>query len=476
MRLPDWVQLRAGTAASTVAIEAPDATLTYAELATRVGAAAAAIRDSGVLPGDRVAILGEANAAFAVAVHAVGRAGGVLVPLNARLTAGERAWQLEDCDAKLLMSEDAIASTVPRLGLDDALWATDERVDGHAVEAETPCFVIYSSGTTGRPKAVVLTHGNVYWSAVGSAENLGVGAEDRWLACMPLFHVGGLSILLRSAIYGTTAVIQQRFEPHEVARALQDEGITLLSVVPTMLSRLLDLPDFRASDLRAILVGGGAASSELLTRARARGLPVLATFGLSEAASQVTTQHLRAAPVEGSSGSPMAPTTLRVEVAGRRAEVGEVGDLLVRGPTVMAGYLGRDQETQEALRGGWLRTGDFGYLEQTDELHIVDRREDLIVSGGENVYPAEVEQALDTHPAVQECAVIGVTDAELGQLVMAVVVSSGEPPSFEELDAHVRGSLAGYKAPRRYEFTEAPLPRSALGKLLRREVRAGLEG
>ncbi len=476
MRLPDWVALRGSTHASATAIEVADATLTYMELDDHASAAAAVIRDTGVRAGDRVAILGESSAAFAVAVHAVARAGGVLVPINARLTAEERAWQLDDCDARLLLTDAEGLSNVPELPLGESLWSGDERLERGVVDSEQPFCLVYSSGTTGRPKAAALTFGNVYWSAVGSAEHLGVTPEDRWLACMPLYHVGGLSIVVRSAIYGTAAVIHPRFEPTEVERTLREERISLLSVVPTMLSRLLELPDLPAPYLRAVLVGGGAASPELLARARRRGLPVLTTFGLSEASSQVATQRLDAPTVEGSSGTPMATTTLRVDIDGRRAEIGEVGDLLARGSTVMAGCFGREDETRKVLKDGWLRSGDYGYLDASGELHVVDRRDDLIVSGGENVYPAEVERALEAHPGVEECAVIGLPDDDLGQRVVAVVVPVRDVPSPDELDAHVRASVAGYKVPRRYEFTKRPLPRTELGKLLRREVRATLEG
>jgi O-succinylbenzoic acid--CoA ligase len=486
--LPDWVSLRARTDPEVVAIETPDATLTYAALELSVGAAAGALRASGVSPGDRVAILGEPSAAFAVAVHAVTRAGAALVPLNTRLTAAELAWQLEASEATLLLADrPAVASAPVQLALDASLWSGKERVEAPAPPAgfddDEPFCLIFSSGTTGRPKAIVLTHGNVYWSAVGSAENLGVAPEDRWLACMPLFHVGGLSIIARSVIYGTTAVIQPQFDPSAVARALHEERISLLSVVPTMLRRLLELTALEAPALRAVLVGGGAASPALLARARERGLPVLATFGLSEAASQVTTQRLRRSPAMGSSGTSMTPTTLRVDIDGRRALPNEVGDLLVRGPTVMAGYselaTGRETDTRDALRQGWLHTGDSGFLDGAGELHVVDRRDDLIVTGGENVYPAEVEQALEAHPAVKECAVVGLPDADLGQRVAAIIVPAARAPSTNELDAHVRSTLAGYKVPRHYEFRDEPLPRNVLGKLQRRalgdEVKASLE-
>ncbi|MDA0366671.1 MAG: AMP-binding protein, partial [Chloroflexi bacterium] len=277
--LPDWVALRARTHGDHVAVEAPDATLTYAALDERVGAAAAALQAHGLGAGEPLAVLISASAGFAVAAHAVPRAGGVLMPLNARLTATELAWQLTDAGARFVVADEAsrvaaeaAARAAGGVTVIEAETLVGEPTDplrssrvkgaaqpeprppvhsgrpeserapapGIAIDPSRAHSVIYTSGTTGRPKGAVLTHGNFHWSAVGSALNLGVEPADRWLACMPLFHVGGLSILLRSAIYGTTAVVHERFDEARANRALREEGITLLSVVATMLARMLD--------------------------------------------------------------------------------------------------------------------------------------------------------------------------------------------------------------------------------------------
>jgi len=491
--LPDWVALRARTHAGRTALEAPDAMLGYAALDAAVADAATGLRERGMIRGEPVAYLHEASARFAVLAHAIARAGGVGMPLNARLTPAEMAWQLRDAGARRVVadapSRAAAQAAARHAGTEvvaaEELWGSSARGEeaerdpaAGGVDPATPHSVIYTSGTTGRPKGAVLTHGNFYWSAVGSALNLGVRADDRWLACMPLFHVGGLSTLLRSAIYGTTAVIHPRFDEQAVNRALREDGITLLSVVAAMLQRMFAAEASPCpASLRAVLLGGGPAPRPLLEAARDRGVPVLQTYGLTEAASQVTTL----APEEalrrlGSAGLPLAGTTLRVERDGQRAGAGEVGEILVAGPTVTPGYLGHSDATAEALREGWLHTGDLGFVDEDGSLTVVDRRDDLIVTGGENVYPAEVEEALLAHGGVVECAVVGLADAEWGQRVTAVVVARpGRGVSAALLDGFLRGRLAGYKLPRTYDLREEPLPRTASGKVQRHLLREALE-
>jgi len=488
--IPDWVARRASTHADHAALETPAGDLvSYAELDGRVGHAAAALVALGAEVGRPIALLAGAGLDFAVLAHAIPRSGAVLMPLNSRLTSDELAYQLGDAGARLLLTDGvhleqaraAAASGVRVVAIEDELPEGPAVLEGaESLDEATVHSLIYTSGTTGSPKGALLTHGNFYWSAVASGENLSVEVADRWLACMPLFHVGGLSILLRSAIYGTTAVIHDGFDEVRVNQAIRDEGITLLSVVAVMLRRMLDADDqvFPPS-MRAVLVGGGPVSAELLERARDRGLPVLPTYGLTEAASQVATLSAADALRKlGSAGLPLPGTTIRIDSEGRAAEPGEIGEILVAGPTVTPGYLGRPEATAEALRDGWLYSGDLGYLDDEGYLTIADRRDDLIVTGGENVYPAEVEAALTAHPAVLEAAVVGLADERWGYLVTAVVVLEGSEvaPTAEEMMEQLRATLAGYKVPRRIEFSSEVLPRTASGKLQRHLVRAVLDG
>jgi O-succinylbenzoic acid--CoA ligase len=294
--------------------------------------------------------------------------------------------------------------------------------------------VIYTSGTTGRPKPVSLSHGNHLASAVASAAVLGVRPDDRWLSPLPVFHVGGLAVLLRSAVYGTTAVLRDRF----------DAGITLASLVPTQLARLRDAGFEPQPGLRAILLGGGPAPRPLVEWALERGLPVRLTYGMTEASSQIATAEPAAR-----AATPLPGVELRVED----------GEILARGPMVSTGALAPD---------GWLHTGDLGRLDAEGRLTVEGRLKNLIVTGGENVAAEEVERVLLDHPAVADVAVIGMPDPEWGEAVTAFVVLTGEATT-EELLAHCREHLAAYKVPKRIEQVPG-LPRNAAGKLLRDEL------
>ncbi|MDA0271054.1 MAG: o-succinylbenzoate--CoA ligase [Chloroflexi bacterium] len=483
----DWVAFRAETHRDHLAIECGDERLNYADLDARVGRTAGALRALGVAEDEPLPVLAGNGVPIAVFAHAIPRAGALFMPLNARLSAGEIAYQLQDARVRFLIATpeylDAAraaaegAPGVQVLDATDARWEAGAYLAGPAsVDPDTGHSVIYTSGTTGRPKGAVLTHGNFAWSAVASAANLGVQPDDRWLACMPLFHVGGLSILLRAAIYGTTAVIHDRFDEVRVNRALREERVTLLSVVAVMLQRMYEVdPLPYPRTLRAVLLGGGPAPRPLLEASRSRGVPVLQTYGLTETASQVATlAEADALRKLGSAGLPLPSATVRIEIDGRIAEPGEIGEIVVAGPTVCAGYLHRPDATAAAIRDGRLHTGDLGYVDTEGYLYIADRRDDLIVSGGENVYPAEVESALLEHPGVAECAVVGVPDERWGHRVVAVIVASAPEVTAEALEAHLRGRVAGYKVPRAFEFSVEPLPRTASGKLQRHLVRQAL--
>ena len=323
--------------------------------------------------------------------------------------------------------------------------------------------IIYTSGTTGLPKGAMLTYGNHWWNAVGSGLNLGGHGGDVWLAAVPLFHVSGLSIVMRGLIHGFTVLLHERFDPVSVNRAIDDEGVTLLSVVSTMLGRMLQERAGRRypSSLRAVLVGGGPVSEPLLNEAIGHGLHVLQTYGMTETASQAATLPPQDALRKlGSAGKPLFHVEMRVD-----APEGEVGEILVRGPSVSPGYYGRPDESLASRRNGWFCTGDLGFFDDDGYLYVVDRRTDLIISGGENVYPAEVEKLLHSHPAVLEAGVTPKADAKWGQVPVAFVVTKAEPTDelAAELIEFCRCNLASYKAPAEVRFV-AELPRTPQAK------------
>jgi O-succinylbenzoic acid--CoA ligase len=468
-----------------VAILAPDARWTFGEWHWRASAVAARLENAGVRAGDRVALLGWNSAAYAAAVFGVSRAGGIVAPLNARLSPAELAWQLDDLGAVALVHDAACAGVAREIAavrsrpallpLEDAVAAPAVAEPPRPVDLAAVQTIVYTSGTTGWPRGAMLTWGNHVWSALASALNLGLRDDDRWLACLPMFHVGGLSLLFKSALYGMPLVVHESFDPKQANRAIDDDGVTMVSVVATMLQRMLDARGQRSfpPSLRCVLLGGGPAPSPLLEACAGRGVPVVQTYGLTEAASQVATMPPAAAPARpGSAGRPLPGIELRVvREDGSDAAPGEAGSILVRGPVVMTGYWNRPDATARALEGGWLRTGDIGALDDEGYLYVLDRRDDLIISGGENVYPAEVEAALLAHPAVAEAGVVGMPDERWGQsVVAAVVLAPGARVSEDELRAFCHERLARYKTPARIRFVEA-LPRTVAGKLQRRALR-----
>ncbi len=475
----DWLTHRAAVLPGHPALEFGDSVLTFRQLDGAVSRAAAGLLERGLRPCDRVALLAGNSPEFVIAVLAAARSGAIVAPLNWRLSRPELAWQVERIRASLVVADAGyreMGSAIARAA--GTAWAEvaelGTAVPGGAFAGPwTGDFVLmFTSGTTGRPKAARLTFENFLASAAASAFNIGVDPRDRWLACMPLCHVGGLSIITRSLIQGTTVLLERAFDATRVNAALRSGRVSLLSVVPTMLARMLDADrDPYPQAVRAVLVGGGPVTRELLEAAAERGLPVLQTYGLTEATSQVTTL----APADaldhlGSAGKPLFGVSVRVD-----APPGEPGEILVAGPTVFAGYFDDPEATGRALRDGWLHTGDIGRVDEHGFLYVLDRRDDLVVTGGENVYPAEVEAMLEAHPAVAEAAVVGLPDPAWGQVVAAAVRFTASPIPWQELDVYLRRHLAGYKVPRRW-LAAGELPRTASGKLQRHRVRAWFEG
>ena len=483
-RMPEWLRQRARLSPERLGLIYGDERWTFGELDQRVSAMAGHLSAAGIRAGDIVALLARNGSRFVQAAHAVPRLGAVLMPLNVRWTAGELGQAIEDAKASLLAYDEANEAKAAELkaALPSLSYLSLEEGSGASASVGAEQFdltalhsVIYTSGTSGRPKGATLTFGNHFWSAVGSALNLGLRPDDRWLACMPLFHVGGLAILLRSVIYGNTAIVHEAFDPAAVNRSIDDEGITIVSVVATMLQRMLEERGERPypDSLRCVLAGGGPVPRPLLEECSRRGVPVVQTYGLTEAASQVTTLAPNEAPARlGSAGRPLFTTEVRIEAGdGSAAPPGEPGEIVIRGPTVTPGYLNQPEATEQALNDGWLRTGDVGRLDGEGYLYVLDRRDDLIVSGGENVYPAEVEEALRSHPSVLDAGVTGLADERWGQTVVAaVVLSTSARLSEEELLSFCRERLAAYKSPTRLRFVEQ-LPRNAAGKLLRHVLR-----
>ncbi|HEY7893230.1 MAG TPA: AMP-binding protein [Solirubrobacteraceae bacterium] len=428
MIIEAWLERAAASRGGACALQTAHGNLSYAQLLKRARAGAGALAREGVRRGDKVAIALPPGLGFAVALHACMLAGAIAVPIDVRLGEAER---------KILAAGAALVVEEPLADTQDAgVFASAAHHELSATAA-----IIHTSGTTSAPKPIELTYENFLWSALGSAVALGSTAEERWLCTLPLSHVGGLSILIRSAIYQSTAIVHERFETDRVLHALRSEGITQVSLVATTLSRLLDGGLARPAALRCALTGGGPVPDALIARAREAGVPVAPTYGLTEACSQVTTN-----------GPPLFCTRLRTA---------EDGEILVAGPTVARGALAGD---------GWLHTGDEGHLDEHGQLHVTGRKADTIITGGENVAPTEVESVLEAHPAVLEAAVLGRSDEQWGEAVVAIVLVRDGHWDAHELRAHCAKHLAPYKVPKRVHFTSTPLPRTRSGKLLRKDL------
>jgi O-succinylbenzoic acid--CoA ligase len=444
---------------------------TYAELHALARRAAGALAARGAGPGDRVALRLAPGVAFVAALHGALGLGAAVVPIDGRLSDAEQAAR---CDgARVVLDDDdplaaALASPGAARAAADAPPAADARPERDLLarfDGDAVATVLHTSGTTAAPKPVELTISNWQWNALGSALALGLDRDERWLCTLPLSHVGGLSILLRSAIYGTTVVLHERFDAGRAAAALGDpaQRITLVSFVATTLQRVLDAGLREPPALRCALIGGGPLAPALAARAAQAGIAAAQTYGMTEACSQLTTSL------------PGEPETAGRPLAGTEVALSEEGEIVVRGETVAPGALAPD---------GWLHTGDLGAFDDAGRLTVTGRKADTIVSGGENVAPQEVEAVLLAHPAVADAGVHGRPDPEWGEAVHAVVVlrdaapdasasraNAADPAALEaELRAHVAARLARFKVPKRIAFADA-LPRTASGKLLRRQLR-----
>lgn len=426
-----WLTRAARIHGARTAIRTADgAEIAYAEVYRRACAVAGELQARRIAPGDHVA-LALRSPDLVVALHACLLLGVVAVPIDLRLTEAEQA--LRTAHASLILD------SLPE-GPAGGAAARGPR----SIDPDTTATLMFTSGTTAGPKPVALSHDNWLWNALGSALALGLDPEETWLCPMPLAHVGGLSIQIRSAVYGTTVLLHERYDTERALAALMDPGqrVTLVSLVPTMLSRLLDAGLREPPTLRRVLLGGGPIAPALLARARDARVNVSPSYGMTEACSQIATD-----------GIPLLGTELQIAAD---------GEVLVRGRTVAPGALGPD---------GWLHTGDLGAFDDDGRLVIIGRKADTIVSGGENVAPAEVESVLLEHPAVADAAVLGRADPEWGEAVVAqVVLVNAADLDADALRAHCAARLAPFKVPKRFEPVDS-VPRGATGKLLRRELR-----
>jgi long-chain acyl-CoA synthetase len=472
------------------AIKLDDLELSYAELNDAAARAAALLQARGIEPGDRVGLMLPNVPHFPACYYGILRAGAVVVPMNVLLKRREVAFYLQDPEAKLLLAwhgfaEDAQAGAeeagVPCVLVEPGeferlLGEQDPVADVHGAEDADTAVILYTSGTTGTPKGAELTHGNLTRNAEVARDLFEAGAETVTLGALPLFHSFGQTCSMNAIILaGGTLTLIPRFDPAKALEIIAGDHVNVFMGVPTMYGALLHHPSREQADLsslRLCVSGGSALPVELLKSFEATfGAKILEGYGLSETSPVASFNHPDRERKPGSIGTPVDGVEMKVvDDEGGEVAQGEVGEIVIRGHNVMKGYWRRPDATEETIRDGWLHTGDMAHLDEDGYFFIVDRKKDMIIRGGYNVYPREIEEVLYEHPAVREAAVVGVPHPEYGEEVAAAVaLKDGEQVEADELRTFVKEQVAAYKYPRRIWFVDE-LPKGPTGKILKREI------
>jgi fatty-acyl-CoA synthase len=492
MDLSDLIERNAAFTPDKPALVFEGHALNYSAFHARIEQTARALKaEFGVSRGDRVAILSLNRPDYLVLLYACARLGAMLVPLNWRLAVAEQLFILSDASVKVLVLEHAFGAILPELeksqpdacivGLDfapargsafDALL-TRARGDGRNPHTDLSCplLIVYTSGTTGRPKGAVLRQEALLWNAVMSQHMHGLTSDDHVLTVLPFFHVGGLNIQTTPALhFGATVTIHSRFAPEATLAAFARERPTLTTLVPATIQAVTDHPDWASTDLsslKAVSTGSTIVPPHLIERFVARGVPVLQVYGSTETCPIAVYTRLGGDLSRvGSTGLPgLCCNAAVIDDAGVELPPNMPGEIVVRGLNVFCEYWGNEEATREALHDGWYRTGDIGLRDADGYFWVHDRKKNLIISGGENIYPAEVERVLLEHPDVVECGVIGRPDTRWDEVPVAYVIRrAGCLVDAENLKAHVLTQLARFKVPRDIVFVD-DLPRTALGKV-----------
>ncbi|MBS1886447.1 MAG: long-chain fatty acid--CoA ligase [Actinobacteria bacterium] len=472
------------------AVKLDDRVLDFAGLDDRAARVAGLLAAAGIEPGARVAVMVPNVPEFLVLYHGVLRAGAVVVPMNVMLKRREATFYLADSGAELMLYWHRCAAEATAAAADagcpaievepeafDALLGDQGPRGPHPVEPADTAEILYTSGTTGRPKGATLSHGNLLENARISAEEiLMLDPESVVLGVLPLFHASGQTLSMNAAISGGACLTMlPRFDPGGALRIIERDRVTHLQGVPTMYIALLNHPErekFDVSSLRNCVIGAASTPAEVLREfGEAFDCELFEGYGLSEASPLASFNHPGRPSKIGSIGTPLRGVEMKIfDEHDREVPRGETGEIVVRGHNVMKGYWGLPEETAAALRGGWLHTGDMGRVDGDGYFFIVDRKKEMIIRGGYNVYPREVEEVLYEHPGVREAAVVGLPDARLGEEVGAAVVPTpGSEPDPAELVDFVRTRLAAYKYPRHVWFVHE-LPKGPSGKILKREI------
>ncbi|MBT2737376.1 long-chain-fatty-acid--CoA ligase [Bacillus sp. ISL-7] len=475
-----------------------DKSVTYRELSQQVNQFSAGLTAQGIGKGDGVALILGNSPEFLIAYYGILRLGAFVIPINPLFTRGEINYILDNSQAKAVIAHVSVEPklTVVKKQLEnlrlvvyteaedqESTWenlmetSTSNNVYGSPyINVEALAVILYTSGTTGKPKGAMLTHRNLVSNADSILKLLELDDKDRVVAALPMFHVFCMTVCLNAPIAcGATVLIQPKFSPLDVVSTIREKKATVFAGVPTMYSFIYQLPEAIAEDCQSIRIcisGGASIPVELLHKFENKfNVSILEGYGLSETAPLVAINPLKGTRKPGSIGLNIPAVQSKVvDEFGTELPRGEVGELVVQGPNVMKGYLGMPEATTAAFKDGWFYTGDLATMDEEGYFYIVDRKKDMIIVGGYNVYPREVEEVLYQHPAVVEAAVIGVPDGEYGESVKAFVVVKDEQITMNDIIQFCQDKLVKYKLPKRVEFFKE-LPKNSTGKILRRELR-----
>lgn len=473
--MPHWLTKQAELSPHKVAIEQTNGdTLTFSQLRKESEVFARKVASFSIKKKEKIAILSTNHIEMVVAVHALSYINSVVVMLNTKLSKRELEYQLEQSEATLVITTDKLRSE-KNLSFSNqktyeeikVLKEKDIPLATH-IQLQDPFTMMFTSGTTGNPKAVIHTYNNHWWSAVSSSLNIGIEKHDKWLLTLPIFHVGGLSILLRSVIYGMSVLLMEKYDPDVLFESLMKKNVTIASLVTVMLKQLIERLNEKSlpADFRCLLLGGGSVPESLLQKVKEKEIPLFQSYGMTETSSQIVTLNAEDALRKlGSSGKPLFTADIKIS----RTNDEEVGEIEVRGPMVMDGYFNNDKANQDVFTDGWLKTGDLGYFDEEGFLYVVDRRTDLIISGGENVYPTEIENVILEIDGVSEVAVIGKKDDTWGQIPVACIVQENDTVSSNLVQSYVAKMVASYKVPKEIYFLES-LPKNASNKVMRHKL------
>ncbi|MGY4711560.1 acyl-CoA synthetase [Mycolicibacterium sp. CBM1] len=498
--LGSWPERRLRISPERDALWFDGKTTSYRDLALRVRRLAGALSALGVGAGDRVAWLGYNHPCALESLYACGQLGAIWVPLNARSTAPEAAYMIDHCAATVVLhgrnqgeladelrdrtavrhwitAEPPVSGGRSSVPYEDLLATATPDERDTAVSLDDVCLIMYTSGTTGRPKGATLTHGNMTFACINQVLGFDIAGDERTLAMAPLFHIGGLNSTVNPVVLrGGCSVIMRGFDPHEALRLIEDQRINSFFGVPTMLDAMARSPQFHTRDLsslRTIVAAGAPVPQDTLRNWLDRGVTVQQAYGMTESAPSGTVLDADVAVAKvGSAGKPQFFTDVRVVAEdGRECAPGELGEVVLSGPNIMPGYWEDPERTAEVLVEGWYRSGDIGVVDEQGYLYIRDRFKDMIISGGENIYPAEVESALREIPGVLDAAVIGVPDDTWGEVGLAVVVTEPTTPRHaDHLHSVLRTRLAAFKIPKHFRFVDE-LPKTPTGKVRKPDLR-----